>query len=297
MLGSLLSTPRVSLKPMLSVFTFRLATSMIIIALCQGPAWTLASQNQTDLMTNQTIIDLVKAKTSDSLIIALIQQSKATKFDVTAGAILQLKHAGVSDAVIQAMMAKESGQPMSSQAATSSSAAPSGAPVAPAGLPTEIGVYIRKGDQWVEVLPEIVNWKTGGVLKSIATAGIVKGDVNGRIEGPHSRTVVQTPLEFLIVAPEGVAITEYQFLRLRAKKDAREFRTMTGGVVHASSGAKRDLVPFEGKKIAPRVYSVTFTTLDPGEYGFLPPGAFISAGAASHLGKIYTFSLTEKTLN
>ena len=28
---------------------------------------------------------------------------------------------------------------------------------------------------------EQVNWKTGGVLKTIATDGIVKGDVNGQV--------------------------------------------------------------------------------------------------------------------
>jgi len=273
---------------------------MIIIALCQGLAQAVASRAQEDVMTNQTIIDLVKAKTSDSLIISLIQQPETTKFDTSVSAVLKLKQAGVSDAVIQAMMAKEPGQPIttpSPQAGNPPPGAPSGTPPVPAGLPTEIGVYVKKDDQWVEVLHEVVNWKTGGVLKTIATVGIVKGDINGRIDGPRSRNIVQAPLEFLIVAPEGVAITEYQFLRLRAKKDAREFRTVTGGVLHASGGAKRDLVPFEGKKIAPRVYSVTFTTLTPGEYGFLPPGAFTSAGASSSLGKIYTFSLSEKPLS
>jgi hypothetical protein len=29
-----------------------------------------------------------------------------------------------------------------------------------------------------------------------------------------------------------VAITEYQFLRLRQKDNRREFRTVTGGVLH-----------------------------------------------------------------
>jgi hypothetical protein len=139
----------------------------------------------------------------------------------------------------------------------------------------------------------VVNWKSGGVGKSIVTFGVVKGDINGRINGPHSRNPVVGPLEFLIIAPEGVAITEYQFLRLREQKDAREFRTVTGGVFHQSGGATRDLVPFEGKKIAPRTFTVIFPTLTPGEYGFLPPGAYTSASASAQLGKMYTFRLTE----
>ena len=38
-----------------------------------------------------------------------------------------------------------------------------------------------------EVPPEIVYWKTGGVLKTIATAGIRHGDVNGHIPGPSGK--------------------------------------------------------------------------------------------------------------
>lgn len=35
--------------------------------------------------------------------------------------------------------------------------------------------------EWTIVPTEQVNWKTGGVLKTIATDGIVKGDVNGQV--------------------------------------------------------------------------------------------------------------------
>jgi hypothetical protein len=80
---------------------------------------------------------------------------------------------------------------------------------------TEPGVYYKKAGAWMEMLPEIVNWKTGGVLKNIASAGIVKKDVNGMLTGPHSRNSVNSPLEFIISMPEAVAITEYQLIRLR----------------------------------------------------------------------------------
>lgn len=123
--------------------------------------------------------------------------------------------------------------------------------------------------------------------------GVVSGDVNGVIQGSNSRNAVKTPLEFLIYAPEGVAITEYQLLHLRQKSDRREFRTVTGGILHASGGATRDLVPFEGKKIAPRMWTVILPNIGPGEYGFLPPGAVGSQHAGAQLGKIYTFRLLE----
>ncbi len=150
----------------------------------------------------------------------------------------------------------------------------------------------------MEMLPEIVNWKTGGVLKNIASAGVVKKDVNGHLPGEHSRNSVTSPLEFMIYMPEGVAITEYQLIRLRAQpaKDYREFRTITGGVFNTKSGAMRDMVPFEGKKTGNRLYSVVLpNTLGAGEYGFIYLGATGGAGGMSSLsmGKMYTFRLLE----
>jgi hypothetical protein len=63
-------------------------------------------------------------------------------------------------------------------------------------------------------------------------------------------------------------------------------------VLHESGGAIRDVLPFEGKKVANRMYKVLLPKLGAGEYGFLPPGAVISSSSAS-IGKMYTFRLVE----
>jgi hypothetical protein len=140
-------------------------------------------------------------------------------------------------------------------------------------------------------LPEVVNWKTGGVMKNIASLGVVKGDVNGHVEGKQSRTQVGSQMEFLVVAPEGVAITEYQLLKLNRHSNNREFRTVTGGVFHVKGGATQDLLRFDGQKVASRTFSVNLNELKAGEYGFLPPGTLTSASGASPLGKMYTFGV------
>ena len=62
--------------------------------------------------------------------------------------------------------------------------------------------------------------------------------------------------------------------------------------MHVSGGATRDVVPFEGKKAANRMYKVLLPNLGAGEYGFLPPGAVTSSNSAS-IGKMYTFRLIE----
>jgi hypothetical protein len=154
-------------------------------------------------------------------------------------------------------------------------------------------VYAKQRGEWIEVLPEIVNLKTGGVVKNLATVGVVKGDVNGHTSGNTSRTRCSAAAQFLIVVPEGTSVTEYQLLRLRENSNSREFRTVTGGIFHVSGGAARDLVPFEGTKVGPRSYVVTIPNALPrGEYGFLPPGAILSSNLGS-AGKINSFTVQD----
>ncbi len=242
-------------------------------------------------LTVEDLVKMSKAGLSDGIIVQQIRKN-GRAFDLTPDQLIQLKTASVSDRVISVML--DPSQPDAPPPAAAGTAA-SQAAVDPS-LPTEVGVYAKRQGVWTEVLPEVVNWKTGGVFKSIASAGIVKGDVNGHIEGGNSRNSLTTPLEFLIVAPEGTAITEYQLLRLHQSqsKDSREFRTVTGGIMHVSSGATRDLVPFEGKKLVARVYSVLLpSNLGAGEYGFLPPGAVGSTNGAGSTGKLYSFRIIE----
>ena len=229
--------------------------------------------------TNQSVIKMVKAGMSDPIIISSIN-SQPAHFSLSANDLIALKQAGVSDQIMAAMIAR------SNPAAVPASAVP-------ALYPTEIGVYYKVNGAYTDIEPEIVNQKTGGFLKSLATDGIIKPDINGHVNGVRSRTSLNSNVEFLFVVPDGDSLSEYQLLRLHAKSNYREFRSVTGGVIHASTGATRDDISFKGTKVAPRTYLVTLGPNTPaGEYGFLPPGAFTSRNLASS-GKMYTFHLTE----
>ncbi len=231
-------------------------------------------------LNNDSILKMVNAGLGPDVIVTMVQ-SQPGAYKLGADEMIALKSAGVPDKVITAMLTK------------GNSPAPSGPPAVEAASTREIGVYFKKDGEWKDLLPEVVNWKTGGVLKSIASAGIVKGDINGNVQGTNSRTKLASPVEIMIYAPEGVAVTEYQLLKLRENKSYREFRTVTGGVMHVAGGATRDLIPFEGKKIASRTFSVSLTNLKPGEYGILPPGANSATSASAQLGKLYSFSIVE----
>jgi hypothetical protein len=254
--------------------TKRLAILLICAAVCIGQT----------ILTNETVLKMAKAGLGDDVIIGSVRAQQG-KYSTAPDDLIALKGAGVSDKVIAAMLER-----MAAPAAPM--AAPAGAPPA-AGPVNEVGVYYKKAGAWTDLAPEVVNFKTGGVLKSIGTAGIVKGDVNGHIMGDHSRTQLKSPVEILVYTPEGVAITEYQLLRVHTQKDGREFRTVTGGVMHVSGGATRDLVPFESKKIAPRTYEVVLPTLGAGEYGLLPPAGGDATASSGRIGKLYSFGVIE----
>src|SRR3954469_2545246 len=134
-------------------------------------------------LTNDSIIKMVKAGLSEDIVLSTI---KAQPGNFTTGAddLIALKTAGVGDKVIAAMVEKSAGgQP----APKTPTPAPAASPPAAASPVNEVGVYYKKGETWTDLPPEVVNFKTGGVLKTIGTAGIVKGDVNGHINGEHSR--------------------------------------------------------------------------------------------------------------
>lgn len=246
------------------------------LALCLGAA------SAQQALNNDSIVKMVKAGISDTVIVATIR-SQPAHFSLSVNDLIALKQAGIDDKVMAAMIAKNT-----------PTAAPSVATNPGAGLfPTDIGVYYKNKGEYTELQPEIVNVKTGGVLKTLATDGIVKGDINGHIKGPHSPNSVFTPAEFLVVVRDGDDPVEYQLLRLRAKSKYREFRSVTGGVFHASTGASRDAVQFQSARVAPLTYKITVPAgLPPGEYGFLPPGAFASRNLASS-GMMYTFRVVE----
>jgi hypothetical protein len=257
-----------------------LRISLIALLLFAGTA---VAQSVLD---NDSVAKMAAAGLGDDVIVSMIN-SQPGKYAVDPDVVIKLKQSGLSEKIINAMIAKNSGgSPMTTT--------PVATPAAATPVVDEVGVYFKdKDNKWVEMLPEVVNWKSGGVLKRMATDGIVKGDVNGHLEGKASRNALNTPLDFLIYMPDGIAITEYQLLRLHESGNSREFRSVTGGVVHSSGGATRDEVEFEGKKIAPRMYEVVLgNDVKNGDFGFLPPGAMSSSNMARS-GKMYTFHVIE----
>jgi hypothetical protein len=252
----------------------------LLAVLFLGIASLLAAQQT---LNNEGVIKMMKAGLSEDVIVAAVTSSPGT-YDKSADALVALKNAGVGDKIVTAIVSKSSAP--AATAVTAGSTLPKGI--------DEVGVYFKdKSGNWVALMPEVVNFKSGGAMKKFMTNGIVKGDINGHIEGKSAKTQVTLPVVFAVYVSEGIAITEYQIVRLRQQSNSREFRSVTGGVIHESGGAKRDLIQFQPEKIAPRLYQLTLDqSTGKGEYGIIPPGSYSSANMASG-GKVYSVSVLE----
>jgi hypothetical protein len=235
-----------------------------------------------DVLTNRDVIELVSMGLPDDIVSQKIQTATSTRFDLSVAGLKQLKAVKVPDSVIRIMLNPKvpiSPAPYGSAANDSH------------GLPQSVGVYISKKGEYIEIEPEIVGWKTGGVLKQTATLGFDKQHVNGKVMGPQSPTRLSNPVELIIRTVEGTSATEFQLLRLYKKENRREFRSVTGGVLHSTGDAERTRLPMNVEKIADRTWRVRLDRLSTGEYGILPPG--ISSASIGASGKIYSFSIVE----
>jgi hypothetical protein len=244
-------------------------------------------------LTNTDIIKMQSAGLSESIILSSVNTQPAA-YDTSTDGLLGLKKAGVSDGVVAAMISRNAAMKSGVVNPSGTNLNPVAAPAGPPAGVDEVGIYYQdKNKAWHPIPSELVNSKSGGLLKSIATDGIVKGDMNGHIKGAESPTKLTTGVNILIYTPETNSPTDYTLVKLHQNSNNREFRAMTGGVFHSSGGAAKDTVEFGSQKMAPHVYELTFITpLSPGQYGIIPPGATASSNMAAG-GKIYSFSITE----
>ena len=231
------------------------------------------------LLNNNTVLKMHKAGLGDDLLVQTIS-TQAGRYDTSPDELIALKQAGLSDAVLTAMTNKARRQITHPD--------PEPVDLAPVN---EIGVYYKDGSgRWQPMESEPVHSKSSGWLKNAISDGIVKQDMNGMVNGPESKLLLPRPIEFLIYTADGVNAGEYNLIRFRLNGKDREFRTMTGGVFHSTSGAKNDEVAFTPKRIAARTWVFTLGRETPGsEYGILPPGT----GNVTNGGKIYTFAISE----
>jgi hypothetical protein len=299
--------PRLNLLPVLLYLALLFACLPAIAqapSSNDGPLQSTPDLPRAHFVDNATILRMSKAGIGDDVIVQTIQMQPG-HYDTTPDDLIALKSAGLSDRVIAAMQAHGAAptihDPDRPTLRNRDGFAPPAGGLPAADLPTgvdEIGVYYKLpsgplANRWQPLQTERVVFRSGGAVKSALTQGILAKDEYGHIEGGKSPLGLPNGFEILIYAPVGTDGAEYDLLRLRDHKNYREFRTLTGGVLHTTSGPGPDEVDFKPKKLAAQLYTFTIPNdIEKGEYGVLPPGSANQRGFAD-TGKIFTFSVIE----
>jgi hypothetical protein len=210
-------------------------------------------------MTNQSVIDLAKAKMSDDIILAAIRGSKPS-FDLSANGLIALKNAGVSDAVLQEMLRVNSG----------GVAAPAGAAAAGGLNPEEVVLIDGGAEQGMKYLSPQLR----AAARALGFGGMAQYAV---LAGEAARLRTSKTPKFRIAVPNNAQPESYFTLASFAVRNngSREVQ-VGGGYISYSTGINRDRVmPVSYEQAADQskapanftIYEVTpDKALDKGEY-------------------------------
>lgn len=262
---------------------------------------------------NADVVKLVQSGLSDGFVVARIRQSPATNFDLSADALVLLKKAGVSEAVL-AVMLDPASKPKPTPTANVPAISVSVAAVPPVATATrEPGIYLGElGTDQIPLEPTVFSQgRSGGGLASAFTYGLVKAKWKAVIRSSRAniRTKVQQPIFIFQFAQKSsdflggfagflasaTSPNEFVLAQLTRKKNERELIVGQAGSLGASSGTRsEDTVPFKVERIAAGLYRVIpEEELGSGEYCF-----FYAAGAGAlgqgAVGKLFDFGVDEE---
>lgn len=269
---------------------------------------------QAETLDNQQVIDLVKVGLGDEAVVAKINSS-ATHFDVSTDGLIALKNAGVSSAVIAAMIQASNHATVSENAALS---ADSPDPK----IPHPSGIYMLA--DWLAQPKMLVidpttsdQTKTGGFLGYALSGGIASMSFKTVIPNAHARIETnQNRPKFYFYFDQSDhslsnggstfwtagAVTspnEFSLIRFKVKGERREARVGSFNIAGAKSGVMdKDRIPFDYTAVVPGVFEVhPQVDLEPGEYGFIysvkTGGGIGMAGVGAMTSKIFDFSVGE----
>lgn len=247
-----------------------------------------AFAQEKELLTNNTVIKMVKAKLSEDTIINKIKGSKAD-FDLSTDGLIKLKEAGASDNIINAMQNPQSEAP-AAQIGRSASASSSG------------DVSILQNGKAVEM--EYV----AGFTKTLSTyatpfmfgVGSIKTRFVIMASGEHSSFQIKdkNPAFMIKLHPSEIGLVKFDADTYNKKPVRYVLRVgdmwQTQG---QAAGPGQTNIDFDYKKESNGIYKITLKSpLEKGEYGFIAPGTGSGMGgpwSPSSSYKIFDFAVVE----
>lgn len=242
---------------------------------------------QDERLTNATIIELTELGFGEDVIIEKIQHSEHD-FNTSLTGLKRLKEAGVSDAVIKAMVGAQSAVAKEAEEMQEDD------PTDPLS-PHEPGIYYwttKQGQgRLVQLEPTVYSQgKTGGWLESQLTYGLAKTKVKAVTPRPRARLRVSEarPVFYFYFEQKNpglsyahsfidgaVSPNEFVLVKMTEKRDSREVTVAESNVLGSARGtSSAHTQDFDFEKIKPGIYKVMIITpLEPGEYCFFYAGA------------------------
>jgi hypothetical protein len=231
-----------------------------------------------EVLTNDSVIQMVKAGLPEAVVISKIK-STATKFDLKTDSLVGLKKAGVSDKVLEAMVAAGSG----SASPTTAMPAPPAPAVAAGALKNQDVIYQLLGGKYVEMFATSANLETNMQFFQSKSEVVLEG------RKAQYRTTEKQPV-FLST----YSSTDAPLVRLKPGDDHNDRNLKIGSGAFMPFGGTQKMGVRNEDKIAVTIerdprgfYRVTPTTaLPPGEYGFI-----LATGFGAGSGKVYDFGV------
>lgn len=262
-----------------------LAVCLLLVSICSLTAQSARAQDET--MTNEQVISLTTAGLSPSIIVGKIKTSK-TNFDLSTDALIKLKTAGVSDAIVGAMLEAKSGKSMAAATANAGTtgAAMTGDPNDPLA-PHNFGIYMFEEKNGVKKMTQMTpnvsaQNRTGGMFTSSLTYGIGKVKTKANLPGTAAALQIQetTPVFYFYLdtksgglnTSSGVPSTpnEFTLIRFNVRSDNREVTIAKGNAFGTKGGLSDEyVVAFDAVSVGEGIFKITpKTPLKNGEYGF-----------------------------
>lgn len=264
-----------------------LVLSVLTIILMVGKV----SAQDKEVITNNTIIKMVKVKLGEDIIISKIRDSKTT-FDLSTDSLIKLKTAGVSDNIINAMQATQQ-QPQSQpqvEPQPKSTPQPSQQIQQQAEHSSKIAAVPASGDGFVMQRGKLIG--IDYVLGFMKIMGTSYFGVETRFvviaDGEHAQLQIKdkNPVFYVRSRPELLDTVKFDTDTYNKKPVRYVLFTQSAGDTRASTKMGKD---FDYKKETNGLYKITFKApLENGEYGII-----VSPGLGESSAKIFDFAVVE----
>lgn len=254
------------------------ALLILVLVAAVGLSLPGATSLAQEVLTNDSVIQMIKAGLPEAVVIAKIR-STATKFDLKTDSLVSLKKAGVSDKVLEAMVAAGSG----SAPTTGAMPAPPAPAMAAGALKNTDVIYQLVGGKYVEMFATSANLETNMAFFQSKSEVVLEG------KKAQYRTTDKQPV-FLST----YSSTDAPLVRLKQGDDHNDRNLKIGsGAFMPFGGTQKmgvrneDKIPVTIERDPRGFYKVTpSAALPPGEYGFI-----LATGFGAGSGKIYDFGV------